>query len=164
MPKRPPTKPVPVIDPFDVEGAELGSGRHTRCVPARQATVAVAQLAQRFDDHVQTNDQQLGTIREGVAEAREEIKEVNRHVGNLRVDMGKTSLIVDNIRVEMSEQQQMKHIEMIASVETGKAEKIANIEDKNDRKKAVRAFWLKVLIVVIGLLGTVAGMTIEHYR
>ncbi len=163
MPKRP-TKPsmsVPAL-PVD-DDADLGSGRH-RCNRAASAIILVNQLSARLSEHVDVSEQALSEVRASVDDVRGDLGEVNGHVNDLRVEVAKISSTVDNIDSVLTEQQQINRARAIADVDVGKAEKLAEIEDTTDRKKARRAFWLKVGMVAVGLGGTVAGMLIEHYR
>ncbi len=161
MAKRP-TRPVSVVDvPIDI-GVDAGSGRQVGV--AHHALILNERLTQRFEEHVATNSDQLDNIRDSIGDVRKDVRDVNSHVGNLRVDVGKMSSVVDNINETLDEQQQMRHVQMIAAVETSKAEKIAKIDNRNDRKKAVRTLMLKIAVLVVGLLGTAAGMLIEHCR
>jgi hypothetical protein len=167
MPKRSTKPSIPVVDPSQDGDADAPRGRSTAGV----AVIKVDQLSRRFDDYVDSNDKQLeivrediGDVREEVGYVREDVKGVVTHVGNLRVDVARLTTVTETINTTLSEQNNIKHVRMIAEVETGAAEKVARIEDTADHKKAMRAFWLKVAIVLVGLLGTVGGMLIEHYR
>lgn len=170
-PKRP-TKPSmsAVVMPVG-EDTDPGSGRHRACLPGRTAYAMAEQLAERLDDHVTTDNEQLGILRTEVAdvrgeihEVRGEVKEINNRVGDLRVSMAKMTATVDNISAALVEQKEIRHVRMVAEVETGKAAQIATIEDAADGRKARRAFWLKVGVAVVTVVSTLLGMLIEHYR
>ncbi len=131
----------------------------------------VEQLSERLDDHVTTDNEQLGNLRAEVAdvrgeihEVRGEVKEINNRVGDLRVSMAKVTATVDNINAALVEQKEIRHVRMVAEVETGKAAQIATIEDAADGRKARRALWLKIGIAVVTVVSTLLGMLIEHYR
>lgn len=171
MPKHP-TKPrMPTIEDPD---PGPGSERHR----TRQAFLAVERLSRQMDAHIAEDNEQLSALRgdvgevrgevkearDDVAEVRGEVKSINTHVGNLRVDMVRVATAVEGMAATLDAQKEITHVKMIAEVETGKAEKIAVIEDDVDRKKAKRAFWLKVAVVVVTLIGAVAGALIEHFR
>lgn len=170
-PKRP-TKPSmsAVVMPVG-EDTDPGSGRHRACLPGRTAYAMAEQLAERLDDHVTTDNEQLGILRTEVAdvrgeihEVRGEVKEINNRVGDLRVSMAKMTATVDNISAALVEQKEIRHVRMVAEVETGKAAQIATIEDAVDGRKARRALWLKVGVAVVTVVSTLLGMLIEHYR
>lgn len=163
MPKQPTKPSMPAVNPLG-EDADLGSARHRACGPARAALARTGELSRRLDAHAAEDDEQVRALRDDIGEVRGEVRAVNDHVGDLRVDVAKTLSVVDNISATLADQREIKHVRMIAEVETGKAAVIAGIEDEADRKKARRAFWLKVGVVVVGLVGAVAGMLIEHYR
>jgi len=161
MPKQP-TKPIPATRPDDDD--DLGSGRHHGCGPARAALARTGELSRRLDAHVAVDNEQVTAIRNDISEVRGEVREVSGHVGNLRVDVAKTLSAVDNLNATLGEPRQVQHVKMIAEVETSKATTIAGIEDAADRRKAKRAIWLKIAVVLVGLVGGVIGMLIEHFR
>jgi hypothetical protein len=150
------TKPMPVVS-VSSEGAD---GHNNRCLPAHTAIVMTGQLERRFDDYVDANNKQLDSVRDDICDVRDEFREINQHVGNLRLITAKVSSVMENINATLNEQQQIKYVKLVAEVETSKVEKIAEIEDTNDRKKSSRALWLKIFIVIIGI----ASVFIEHYR
>lgn len=156
-----PSKPgVPVARDDD---PDLGSGRHRSCGPARTALARTEQLRQLIDDHVDADAEKLGEISRDVDDVRAEVRSISTHVGNLRVDVAKTLSAVDTIRAELADQNQIKHVTMIAEVETSKAHKIATIEDTTDARKTRRAFWLKVGLAAIAGIGYLLGLLIERY-
>ena len=129
------------------------------------------QLAGRLDDHVTMDNEQLDNLRAEVAdvrgdihEVRGEVKEINNRVGDLRVGMAKMTATVDNINGALIDQKEIRHVRVVAEVETGKAAQIATIEDAADGRKARRAFWLKVGVAIVTVVSTLLGMLIEHYR
>lgn len=165
MPKRS-TKPVlPVVGLGDPDLPDRGRPS------ARMAAVRVEQLEQRFDDYTESNDKQMDLVRDDVREVRDKVDDVQdkidgvvNHVGNLRVDVAKLTTVTESISAAVTEQQKIKTVTMIAEVETSTAARVAQIDDTKDAKKARRALLLRIAVVIIGLLGTAAGMLIEHYR
>lgn len=159
MPKRP-TRPMsaPVMPSEDTD-----PGRRV-CVSGHAALVQIEQLSRRLDDHAVVDDDRIASLREDISELKTDVKEVSNTVGDLRVDQAKMLSIVHNISTTLKEHHEVKHMRVLAEVETGKAEKIATIEDIADRKKMRRALWLKIGLAVIGAAGTALGMLIEHYR
>ena len=148
-----------------------GSGRHRACAPARAALARTDVLAHQLeeqsmllDEHAATDNNQLGAIRDQIHEVRAEQRVMGEHVNDMRVEVGKLSTAVAGFGTVLGEQREVKHMQVIAQVETSKVATIAEIEDKSDRRKARRAFWLKVAVILIGLVGTVLGMIIERYR
>lgn len=164
MPRQPTRPSMPAVSHPVSEDTDPGGVRHRSCGPGRAALAATEQLSRRLDDHVTESDDQSRAIRGDIREVRGEVKLINSHVGDLRVDVAKMSASVDNIQSTLADQKEMTHVRMIAEVETGKAEKIAVIEDATDRKRARRAVWIRAAIVGIGLGGTILGMLVEHYR
>lgn len=164
MPKRP-TKPMPTV-PAEADSSE--SGRHRSRPPGYASRSEVDQLERRVDEHIESDNQQLGLLRDEVDEARSEIREVrgevkdvSGHVSDLRVDVAEVSTQVKNISSMLGDQLQIKHVKMVADVDLGKATEIAKIEDNNDRRKAFRSIWVKVCLIIIGWI---AGMLIERFR
>lgn len=154
MPKRITKPSMPAVNPDD------GTERVVRNASVGMVALKVDQLTQRFDGYVDVNDKQLDLVRGEVRDVKDEVNGlggkidgVEKHVGNLRVDVAKLTTTTENINIMVAEQQKIKTVTMIAEV-----------EDAADRKKAKRAFWVKVGVVFIGLVGTLAGMLIEHYR
>lgn len=162
MPRQPTRPSMPAVSPPS-DDTDPGVTRHRSCGPGRAALTATEQLARRLDDHVIESDDQSRTIRGDIQDVRAEVKEINTHVGDLRVDVAEMSSRVDHIQTSIDDQRAVTHMRMIAEVEAGKAEKIAVIKDTTDRKRAHRAIWVKVAIVIIGLAGTIFGMIIGHY-
>jgi hypothetical protein len=159
MPKRPSRPGFPAV----IGDAE-SSGKHRVCGVGRAALARTEQLMQRLDDHVADDVDQLAALSRDVDAQRVEIRTVNNHVSDLRVDVAKMSSVVDNINETIAQQNEIKHVRLIAEVETGKVEKVAAIEDEVDRKKARRALLLKVAVAIVTGFGAALGMIIEHYR
>ena len=143
------------------DGTDPGS---RACVPGRTALARIEQLSQRLEEHAEEDDEKLIAVRDEIHEVRGDVREINVKLGDMRVDMAKTLATVNNMSSAMTEQQEIKRVRMISAIETNKAEKIAEIDDERDRKKAKRALWLKIGLVLLGLVSTGAGMFIEHYR
>lgn len=161
MPKHPTRPGVPAAEATtDAES----SGKHRTCGVGRAALARTQQLTQRLDEHVDEDGERLGELTRDVEQVNKKIDVMSDRVGDLRVDVAKMSSIMSNINASFAEQNEIKHVRVIAEVETGKAEKIAAIDLETDLKKTRRAFWLKVAIGVIGVAGTAVGAIIEHYR
>jgi hypothetical protein len=154
---------MPAVQPPE-DGADLGSARHRACGAARAALSRTGDVARRLEEHIAEDNEQLGEIRRDVGELRSESRELSSHVGDLRVDVAKTLSAVDNLTVAVGEQREIKHVKMIAEVETGKAATIAIIEDEADQRRTRRAIWLKVGVAVLTLLSGIVGALIEHFR
>ncbi len=164
MPRHPTKPKIPVGQQAeDEDDASLSSERHYHrsCAPARQAIAAVTKLSHQMEVHAADDNSQLSTLRGDVEEIRGDVGSINTHVGNLRVDMARVVTAVDGITATLDAQKEITHVKMIAEVETGKAEKIAVIEDDVDRKKAKRALWLKIAVLLVGGLGYVLGLLVE---
>lgn len=136
MPKQP-TKPTMPAVGVPSEEADLGSARHASrpCAPARAALAKVDALAARFDSHVEASSEQMSGI-------SNDVRMLNNHVGDLRVDVARTQSTLDGISGQLAADKQVRQ-----------AQTLAEIDDGNDRRKARRAFWTKVVIVLVGLLG-----------
>jgi hypothetical protein len=154
---------MPAVQPPD-DGADLGSARHKACGPARAALSRSGDLARRLEAHVAEDSEQLGEIRGDLGEVRGEVRQLSGHVGDLRVDVAKTLTAVDNLTLVVGEQREIKHVKMIAEVETGTAAQIATIKDEADRRRTRRALWFKVGVAILTLLSGIAGALIEHFR
>jgi chromosome segregation ATPase len=161
MPKHPTRPGISVAGTS--EDAE-SSGKHRTCGVGRAALARTQQLTQRLDEHAEEDGERLGELTRDVEQANKKIDTINERVGDLRVDVAKMSSVVHNISMTLAEQNEIKHVRVIAEVETGAAEKIAAIDLETDMKKTRRAFWLKIAIVIVGLAGTAVGVIIEHYR
>lgn len=162
MAKQPSKPGIPV--PNEDTDPGLGSGRHRGCVAGRLALAKAELLARDLEKHVDDDDDRLGGLTRDVEQVHRKVDAMDDRVGDLRVDVAKMSTVVDGISAAVTEQNEIRHVRVIAEVETGKVEKIAAIEDESDRKKSRRAFWLKVALVTIGAVGTVLGAVIEHFR
>lgn len=158
MPKQPSRPGIP-LPPGDDE-----PGKHRTCGVGRAALARTEQLNQLLRDHIESDDDRLGELSRDVEQVTKKVDGMSDRFGDLRVDVAKMSSVVSGISVMLAEQNEIKHVRVIAEVETGKVEKIAAIEDEADRKKARRAFWLKVAVVVVGVLGAAFGILIEHLR
>ncbi len=158
MPKRP-TKPgFPAVEDNE------SSGRHRVCGVGRAAIARTEQLAQRLEDHIEDSSDRFDGLTRDVESISQKFEMVNEHTADLRVDVAKVSTKLDSISSTLTEQNEIKHVRVIAEVETGKAATIAAIEDQNDRKKTRRALLLKVALVLVAAGGTVLGALIEHFR
>lgn len=160
MSTRRPTKPMTAVDPADDGWAELGNESQPRTrnggrsiTPAAVAVVKLEQLSARFEEHSATDLEQFGQLRNDISEIRDETREIGTHVSDLRVNTAKTLTRLGSLHAVIEEQQKLRHVE-----------KIAEIEDTTDRKKAKRQVQMKIVVVVIGILGTAIGMLIEHIR
>lgn len=174
MPKQPSKPGIPI--PYEHE--EPGTGRHRTCAVGRAAAVRTEQLAQRLADHIESDDDRIGGVARDVDAVDRKVAAVDRkvdvldnkvdsmsnHVVDLRVSVARMTSAMDNISAEVAEQNAIKRVRVFADVETGKVEKITAIEDEADRKKARRAFWLKIAVVVVGIIGGAIGILIEHIR
>lgn len=154
MPKRSTKPAIPAVTAADREAESDGVPTH------RQSTGMVAirvdQLSQRLDatdkQAAQTHAE-MRDIKEEVGGLGEKIDGVEKHVGTLRVDVAKLTTTTEHINIALSDQRKIETVTMIAE-----------IDDAADRRKARRAFWLRVGGVVLTLLGALGGMLIEHYR
>lgn len=153
------TKPTMSAVTPDDEGDTV-AGRVVMNASVGMVALKVGQLTQRFDGYVDVNEKQVDMIRNEVREVKDEVNGigdkidgVEKHVGNLRVDVAKLTTTTENLNIVVNDQQKIKTVTMIAE-----------IDDAADRRKAKRAFWLKVGVVFVGLAGTIAGMFIEHFR
>lgn len=160
MPKQPSRPGIPIPPVHE----EPGSGRHRACGAGRAAIARAEQLKQRLDDHIDEDDDRLGALSRDVDQVNRKVDVMNDHVGDLRVEVAKVTTMVGGISATLAAQDEIKHVRVIAEVETGKVEKIAAIEDAADRKKARRAFWLKVAVVVVGAVSGAIGILIESLR
>lgn len=160
-PKQPsrPGIPIPAGDDSD-----SGSGRHRACGLARVAIAKTERFAQRLDDHIDEDDDRLAALSRDVEQVSKKVETVSEHVGDLRVDMAKVSATLEGISSTLAEQNEIKHMRVIAEVETGKVAKIAEIEDASDRKRSQRAFWMKVLYGVVAALGAAIGALIRRFH
>lgn len=146
------------------EDPDLDSGKYRTASLARSAIARTEQITQILDEHFEENNERFEACSRDIEEVREEIKIINKHVGDLRVDMAKTLIAVRNISEIVKKDNQIRHVAMIAEVEADKAQKIAAIDDAKEAKKARRTVLLKASLIVVAALGSLLGMLIERYR
>lgn len=144
MPKQP-TKPTMPAVGVPSEEVDLGSARHASrpCAPARAALAKVDTLAARFDSHVEASSEQMSGL-------SDDVRKLSSHVGDLRVDAARMQSTMDGISSQLAEDKQVR-----------RAQTLAEIDDGNDRRKARRAFWTKVAIVLVGFFGGGIGALIK---
>ena len=168
MPPKHPTKPGIGVPEEEADSDVTSSGRHRTCGVGRAAIARTAQLTQRLDDHIENDDDRIGFLVKDVESISQKFETVNEHVGDLRVDVAKVAVKLDGVAATLKEQSEVRHVRVIAElnaeVETGKAQKIAQIEDVVDRKKARRAILLKVALAFVAAAGAALGMLIENCR
>lgn len=143
---------------------DLDTGKQRAMSLARSAIARTEQIVQRLDEHVQEDGDRFDGLSRDVDEVRTETRAISRHVGDLRVDMAKTLVVLRGIDEALAKSDQIKHMTLVAELETGKAAKIATIEDTKDSNKARRTVLLKVALGVVTAIGTLLGMLIERYR
>lgn len=164
MPKQPSRPGIP-IPPHE---EDQGSGRHRACSVGRLAIARTEQLSQRLNDHIDEDDDRLAGLTRDVDQVHRKVDSVSDHVGDLRVDVAKVSTVVESIKSTLEEQAEIKHVRVVAEVnadvETRKTAQIVAMEDDADRRKARRAFLLKVCLVLVAAAGTALGVLIERFR
>jgi len=166
------TKPTMTVPELVDEKAEKSGRTGRSCLPGRVALAKVDQLVSRFEEHLRADNEQLTQIRDDIGDIRSEdvsglrgeIRRIDDRVSDLRVDMAKALSGLNSIRTALDGQEAIKHVTMVAQVETGTARTLAAISDESDKKKSRRQVSTTAFKVVIGLLGGALGMIIEHYR
>lgn len=165
MPKQTPSRPD---IPIPSETADHGTARHRVCGTGRAALAKVAQLEQRLQDHAESDDDRLDAIGKDVDAVTRKVDTLDDHVGDLRVDVAKMSTTLETINSNITAQNEIKHVRVIAEVEadieTRKSAQIAAINDEADRKKARRALLLKAALILVTAAGTVLGILLARYH